>query len=148
MAALRQGAGGGTDPVMCSAVPSGWSQPEMLLMTGWGSYDTKMISWLCSPLTARVTGWLYPGNNGRVVVRERGVGVGPQGPPRHGQADAQRCRGMPVQCRGDAGSDALEGVGGPPPPPGPPAYARPLSPLRKVPASTAFVTDSNRPQPP
>ena len=34
---------------------------------------------------------------------------------------------------------------GPPPPPGRPAYAQPLSPLRQVPASMAFVTDSNRP---
>ena len=30
-------------------------------------------------------------------------------------------------------------------PPGRPAYAQPLSPGRRVPASTAFVTDSNRP---
>ena len=46
--------------------------------------------------------------------------------------------------------DALGGGGGnapPPPPPGRPAYAQPLSPRRQVPASTAFVTDSNRPQP-
>ena len=35
----------------------------------------------------------------------------------------------------------------PPKPPGRPAYARPLSPWRQVPASMAFVTDSNRPQP-
>ena len=34
----------------------------------------------------------------------------------------------------------------PPPPPGRPAYAQPLSPCRQVPASTAFVTDSNRPR--
>ena len=34
--------------------------------------------------------------------------------------------------------------GVPPPPPGHPAYAQPLSPWRQVPASTAFVTDSNR----
>ena len=41
-----------------------------------------------------------------------------------------------------------KGGGVPPPPsPGPPAYAQPLSPLRQVPASMAFVTDSNRPQP-
>ena len=33
----------------------------------------------------------------------------------------------------------------PPPPPGRLAYAQPLSPRRQVPASTAFVTDSNRP---
>ena len=35
----------------------------------------------------------------------------------------------------------------PPTPPGHPAYAQPLSPEREVPASLAFVTDSNRPQP-
>ena len=35
----------------------------------------------------------------------------------------------------------------PPPPPGRPAYAQPLFPRRQVPASMAFVTDSNRPQP-
>ena len=35
----------------------------------------------------------------------------------------------------------------PPPPPGRPAYAEPQSPGRQVPASMAFVTDSNRPQP-
>ena len=35
----------------------------------------------------------------------------------------------------------------PPPPPGRPAYAQPLPPERQVPASMAFVTDSNRPQP-
>ena len=35
----------------------------------------------------------------------------------------------------------------PPPPPGRPACAQPLSPWRQVPASTAFVTDSNRPHP-
>ena len=34
----------------------------------------------------------------------------------------------------------------PPTPPGRPAYAQPLSPWRQVPASMAFVTDSNRPQ--
>ena len=47
-------------------------------------------------------------------------------------------------------TDALEGEAGtpPPPPPGRPAYAQPLSPWRQVPASMAFVTDSNRPQPP
>ena len=41
------------------------------------------------------------------------------------------------------------GAGTAPPPPLPecPAYAQPLSPCRQVPASTAFVTDSNRPQP-
>ena len=46
--------------------------------------------------------------------------------------------------------DALEGGGRgtrPPPPPGRPAYAQPLSPRRQVPASMAFVPDSNRPQP-
>ena len=32
-----------------------------------------------------------------------------------------------------------------PPPPGRPAYAQPRSPWRQVPASMAFVTDSNRP---
>ena len=35
----------------------------------------------------------------------------------------------------------------PHPPPGRPAYAQPLAPSRQVPASMAFVTDSNRPQP-
>ena len=35
----------------------------------------------------------------------------------------------------------------PPPPPGRPAYARPLSPRRQVPAVMAFTTDSNRTQP-
>ena len=35
----------------------------------------------------------------------------------------------------------------PSPPQGHPAYAQPLSPWRQVPASMAFVTDSNRPQP-
>ena len=40
-----------------------------------------------------------------------------------------------------------EGGTPPPPPPGRPAYAQPLSPWRQVPASMAFVTDSNRPQP-
>ena len=35
----------------------------------------------------------------------------------------------------------------PSPPPGRPAQAQPLSPSRQVPASTAFVTDSNRSQP-
>ena len=35
----------------------------------------------------------------------------------------------------------------PPPPPGRPACAQPLSPQRHVPASVAFVSDSNRPQP-
>ena len=35
----------------------------------------------------------------------------------------------------------------PPPPRGRPAHAQPLSPSRQVPASMAFVTDSNRPQP-
>ena len=41
------------------------------------------------------------------------------------------------------------GRGGTPPAPPPrcPAYAQPLSPQRQVPASMAFVTDSNRPQP-
>ena len=39
--------------------------------------------------------------------------------------------------------DALAG----PPPLGRPAYAQPLSPSRQVPASMAFATDSNRPQP-
>ena len=39
------------------------------------------------------------------------------------------------------------GGGSPPPPPGRPAYAQPLSPGRQVPASMAFVTDSNRSQP-
>ena len=33
------------------------------------------------------------------------------------------------------------------PPPGRPACAQPLCPCRQVPASMAFVTDSNRPQP-
>ena len=37
--------------------------------------------------------------------------------------------------------------GAPRPPGGHPAYAQPLSPRRQVPASVAFVTDSNRPQP-
>ena len=41
--------------------------------------------------------------------------------------------------------NALEG--GSPPPQGRPAYAQPLFPQRQVPASMAFVTDSNRPQP-
>ena len=41
----------------------------------------------------------------------------------------------------------VEGGGVPPPPSGRPAYAQPLSPWRRVPASMAFVTDSNRPQP-
>ena len=43
------------------------------------------------------------------------------------------------------GRDALEG-GTPPPPPGSPAYAQPMSPSRQVPASMAFLTDSNHPQ--
>ena len=34
-----------------------------------------------------------------------------------------------------------------PPPPPRSGYAQPLSPSRQVPASMAFVTDSNRPQP-
>ena len=44
------------------------------------------------------------------------------------------------------GSDALEGRGCTPLP-GRPGYVQPLSPSRQVPASMAFVTDSNRPQP-
>ena len=35
----------------------------------------------------------------------------------------------------------------PPTPPGCPAYVQPLSPCRQMPASVAFVTDNNRPQP-
>ena len=81
------------------------------------------------------------------------------------------CRGpvddwqsVAVSCRGSMGedwnsssrrglhtpSDALEGRGGGnphPPLPGRAAYAQPLSPKHQVPASMAFVTDSNRPQP-
>ena len=52
--------------------------------------------------------------------------------------------------RGRRGRGALERKGGEPPappPPGRPAYAQPLSPPRQAPASMAFVTDSNRPQP-
>ena len=46
---------------------------------------------------------------------------------------------------GGGGRDALEGGEVPPlPPPGRPAYAQLLSPWRHVPASMAFVTDSNR----
>ena len=48
---------------------------------------------------------------------------------------------------GGGGRDALEGGEAPPPPPGRPVYAQPLSPRRQMPASVAFVTDSNRPQP-
>ena len=47
-------------------------------------------------------------------------------------------------------TEGLEGGGGnpaPSPPPGRPAYAQPLSLERQVPASMAFVTDSNHPQP-
>ena len=40
------------------------------------------------------------------------------------------------------------GGGGAPPPAGRPADAQPLSHWRQAPGSTAFVTDSNRPQPP
>ena len=45
------------------------------------------------------------------------------------------------------GSTHWKGGGTRPPPPGRPAYAQPLSPSRQVPASMAYVTDSNRPQP-
>ena len=53
---------------------------------------------------------------------------------------------LPLRTLPPPSSDALEG-GGTPPRPGRPAYAQPLSPLQQVPASVAFVTDSNRPQP-
>ena len=59
-------------------------------------------------------------------------------------------RGGRVGGWGDAPRDALEGGEAsppPPPPPGCPAYAQPLPPERQVPASMAFVTGSNRPQP-
>ena len=44
-------------------------------------------------------------------------------------------------------STPLTLIGSLPPPPWAPAYAQPLSPKRQVPASMAFVTDSNCPQP-
>ena len=48
--------------------------------------------------------------------------------------------------RGRRGDEGCIGTGGgtPPPPPGRPAYARPLSTRRHVPASMAFVTAPNR----
>ena len=52
-----------------------------------------------------------------------------------------------VSCQPPPPRNALEGGEVPPPPPGRLAYAQPLPPSRQVPASMAFVTDSNRPQP-
>ena len=47
--------------------------------------------------------------------------------------------------RANAAPQGMHWKGGMYPPPGRPAYARPLSPSRQVPASLACVTDSNRP---
>ena len=50
---------------------------------------------------------------------------------------------------GGGGGERCIGKGEvPPPPPGRPANAQPLSPRQQAPASMAFVTDSNHPQPP
>ena len=51
-------------------------------------------------------------------------------------------------CMGEGQGCIAKGGGYPlPPPPNRPSCAQPLSPWRLVPASTAFVTDSNRPRP-
>ena len=58
------------------------------------------------------------------------------------------CLCSPVGLPGGGGRDALEGWRYPPPPlHSAQPMLEPLSPCRQVPASMAFVTDSNRPQP-
>ena len=94
------------------------------------------------------------------AVRQCDEGHGQRPPGAEGAANhrhEQRGRGSAGgetggwQCRGDTRGCGAVGLGGGgglrDELEGRPAYARPLSPWQQVPASMAFVTDSNRPQP-
>ena len=66
-----------------------------------------------------------------------------------GMARGQGCASCAACGTGDGGWAGMHWKGGspPPPPPGRLAYAQRLPPRQQVPASVAFVTDSNCPQP-